>query len=201
MRTPVIFAFCLFAMPASADPSTCATIDADLDRLACYDREVGRTPKVVEAESHGEWEVEVSKSAFEDTTEVYVGLAPTENVPCDIVGSGNDTRLILRCSENATSIFIATSNCHLVSGHGGNGRVDVRLDSEPSFQSNMDESTDNKALGLWSGGEAIPFIKRMIGKETMLVRFSAYNQSPVTAEFKIAGLEEALKPLRESCGW
>lgn len=35
----------------------------------------------------------------------------------------------------------------------------------------------------------------------MIVRFTPFNESPVTAKFNITGLEEAIKPLRDSCGW
>ena len=108
--------------------------------------------------------------------------------------------LLLRCLENTTAIYI-TTNCYLSSGYGGYGRVDVRLDDTPAFHSDMDASTDNKALGLWRGNRSIPFIKRMLGKDRMIVRFTPFNESPVTAKFDIAGLEEAIKPLRESCGW
>jgi hypothetical protein len=60
-----------------------------------------------------------------------------------------------------------------------------------------DESNDNEALGLWSGGAAIPFIKELFGATTLLVRATPFNESAVTAELPIAGLEEAIKPLRE----
>lgn len=65
----------------------------------------------------------------------------------------------------------------------------------------MDASTSNRALGHFSGGKAIPLIKRMLGKEQMLTRFTPFGESAVTANFPIKGVEEAIKPLREACKW
>lgn len=81
------------------------------------------------------------------------------------------------------------------------GDVTYRIDENPSKSIAMDESTDNRALGLWSGGQAIPFIKQMLGGQTMVTRFTPYNDSPVTAEFNISGLDKAIIALREQCKW
>ena len=65
----------------------------------------------------------------------------------------------------------------------------------------MRESTDNRALGLWRGGESIPVIKSMLGKRRMIVRATPYGDSPFMAEFIIAGLDEEIEPLRNACSW
>jgi len=65
----------------------------------------------------------------------------------------------------------------------------------------MDESTDNKALGLWSGGESIPVIKKMFGKKQLIARMTPFSESPITVEMDITGLDAAIEPLRTACGW
>ncbi|MCV2877586.1 type VI secretion protein [Sedimentimonas flavescens] len=194
------FFFGLFPLTALADISECATIEADLDRLACYDKISGRTPTTEVVAAPGDWSIEVKKSDFEDTTDVFMRVASQKPVSCGHFKGPQNITLLLRCKENTTSIFIAT-HCHLTSGHGGYGNVDIRLDDQKSFVSRMDDSTDNSALGLWSGSRSIPLIKQMLGKERMLVRFTPFSESPVTAEFNISGLDEAIKPLREACKW
>lgn len=81
------------------------------------------------------------------------------------------------------------------------GRVNYRIDSNPAKSVDMNESTDNRALGLWSGGKSIPLIKEMIGSSKFVARFTPYNESPVIMEFNISGLEKAILPVREQCKW
>jgi type VI secretion system protein VasI len=57
------------------------------------------------------------------------------------------------------------------------------------------------ALGLWNGNAAIPFIKKMMEHEKMVIRATPFSDSAVTAEYRISGLEEAIKPLRDACKW
>lgn len=188
------------ALPAHADPAACGKISRDLDRLACYDAAIGLTPEQTTLQTDSKWTVRVEKSDFEDTTDVYLSLQSDEPLSCGRFGSPQRANLLLRCMENTTAIYIGT-NCHLTSGHGGYGNVDVRLDDEKAFTASMQDSTDNKALGFWSGGRSIPFIKRMIGKERMIVRFTPFSESPTTATFSIAGLDEDIAPLRSACKW
>lgn len=198
MRT-IVTASLLCFVGATAHAQACASIEDDLDRLACYDREAGRTPVATVAPTEGDWEVTIETSEFEDTTDVYLASKSEEPVSCNRFGGDVEAQLLIRCSENTTSVFLVT-NCHLTDIQSY-GIVDIRLDDEPAFKERMSASTDNTALGQWSGGSSIPLIKRIIGKDTMLVRFTPYSQSSVTARFKVAGLEESIAPLRESCGW
>lgn len=132
---------------------------------------------------------------------MYMSIASDEPINCGRISGQAYATLYVRCLENTTSVFISTS-CHLTSSqYTDYGDVDIRLDDSPARTISMDSSTSNDSLGLWSGGRAIPFIKTMIGKDVMLARFTPYAESPVTARFQISGLDEAIKPLRESCGW
>lgn len=178
----------------------CPTIDNDLDRLACYDQKSGRTATSIELASSDNWNVRVKKSEFKDTTDVFLWALSVDEVQCRSYGPPEAIRLYLRCRENTTSIYINT-NCHLTSGHGGYGVVEYRIDDTPAGKQGFDNSTDNKALGLWSGGSSIPFIKRLLGHDKLLIRFTPYGQSASTAKFDISGLEDVIKPLREACHW
>jgi type VI secretion system protein VasI len=102
--------------------------------------------------------------------------------------------------ENTTAAMIVTS-CHMASGFQGYGDVEYRIDDNPARTLSFEASTDNSALGLWSGGEAIPFIKALAGGKTLIMRFTPFNESPTTARFDISGLEAELEPLRAACGW
>lgn len=189
------------AAQARAAVDDCVGIDTDLDRLACYDRESGRVPHTTMKETAGKWNVSVETSDFKDTTDVFLRLESDDVVSCGRYRAAQEVSLLIRCKENTTALFIA-ADCHLTSSdYDGYGDVDVRLDDTPSTTISMDASTNNRSLGLWSGGRAIPFIKAMLGKDVLITRFTPYGESPVTAKFQITGLDKAITPLRESCGW
>jgi type VI secretion system protein VasI len=136
-----------------------------------------------------------------DDTNVVLRVDAKEPVACNFSGMEKPT-LIIRCQEDTTSIYIATTGCHLTSSdYNDYGHVTYRIDDKPSNTRSFDESTSNRALGLWSGGQAIPFVKAMFGHKALLTRFTPFNENPVTANFPIAGVEEAIAPLREACGW
>ncbi|OIQ42799.1 MAG: hypothetical protein BM560_01040 [Roseobacter sp. MedPE-SWde] len=199
MRHFLIIATFLTATPAFAE--TCPEIENDLDRLACYDRESGRTETVTEVPTtKGDWQIRIESSEFRDTTDVFLSLASENTLSCRGYGTPKPANLVVRCLENTTALII-TTDCHLTSGHGGYGRVEYRFDEKPARKREFTESTNNRSLGLWTGGKSIPFIKGMLGSDRAIFRFTPYSSNPVTAKFNITGLDEAIAPLREECSW
>lgn len=178
----------------------CREIDNDLDRLGCYDLEAGRTPvaESVETEIDSPWDVRVTTSDMTDDTTVVLSVSSDETLTCGY--SPSRASLILRCNENTTVMYISTS-CHVASGHGGYGRVTYRFDDALAQTKEFSASTNNNALGLWSGGKSIPVIQQMFGHDTALFRFTPFSESPTTARFDISGLEDEIGPLREACHW
>ena len=103
--------------------------------------------------------------------------------------------------DNATALIINTE-CHMTSSdYNDYGDVTYRLDDQPARTVGMVESTNNRALGLWSGGRAIPLVKQMLGKTKMIMRMTPYGENPFTATFNISGLDKSIAPLQQACGW
>ena len=88
-----------------------------------------------------------------------------------------------------------------MSDHAGGGKVTIRLDEEKAFNKSLTQSNDNTALGLWRGGTAIPFIKSLYDKQTMLLRFTPYNSNSYTVTFPISGTRNAVDKLAAACNW
>lgn len=189
------------AFRAEAAVSSCMTIDSPLDRLACYDKESGRTPTVETLKSAStKWIVGRDKSKLTDQEGVFLHLESKDAIHCRF-GPDSTATLIIRCKEGTTSAYISTE-CHLASSdYNDYGHVRYRIDTKPAGLAKMNESTDHRALGLWSGSRAIPFIKQMLGGKELIAQFTPYGESPVSAEFPISGIEDAIKPLREACKW
>ena len=61
--------------------------------------------------------------------------------------------------------------------------------------------TPAQAIRRLTSGQAVSFIKRMLEKDKILVRFTPFNGNLQEFTFDIRGIDEASKPLRKECGW
>lgn len=184
---------------AAEEIHECRLIDSDLDRLACYDRASGRTPEKTDVQTSSSWNVSVEKSEMTDDTNVFVSVASNEAVNCG--WSTQPTTLMLRCKENTTSAYFVTG-CHMTaSEYNSYGQVTYRIDDANARTKSFEESTNNRSLGLWRGRKSIPFIKELIGHDRLLARMTPYGENAFTVDFNIAGLDNAIAPLRKACNW
>ena len=184
----------------SLDITACIKTENDLDRLACYDKASGRTPVVLTAPSKGRWQAQTEKSALTDQTTVVLSLDSNETPDCGW-NRGAKIKLVLRCMENRTVAYFDTG-CHMASSeYSSYGKIQYRVDDEKAQTADGDASTDNKSLGLWTGGQSIPFIKRLLGKQKLTARMTPFSESPFTVSFEVNGLDQSIQPLRDACGW
>ncbi|WP_217623013.1 type VI secretion system-associated protein TagO [Roseovarius sp. 217] len=218
---PVLFATMINigsgALASEDEAKSCHAVVNTLERLGCYDRATGYVvpdsatnsgeplndadfakPEVPLEKSEGQWTVTMEKSPIDDSENVYISLVSEDDITARF-GSAGPMRIFIQCREN-TTLFYVTFNDHFMSDHQ-HGKVTYRLDKNPAGDKNMKESTDHMALGLWSGGTSIPFIKQMFGHDKLLIRATPHSESPVTATFAISGVENAIEPLRENCNW
>jgi len=174
----------------------CTAVADDARRLACYDARY--RPATVETTSQA-WSVRTETSPVDDTANVYVESRATAPIT-DRFGQSHYPSMVLRCQENTTAVSIYFGGLFMA-GIQGYGEIIFRVDDKPAFNRTFEESTSNEHLGLWSGGRAIPFIRTLFGGTALLVRATPFNENPTTFTLPIAGLEEAVKPLREACHW
>lgn len=207
MRIAII-ALLVFTGPAFAEPSVdafraCGKIEDSVKRLECFDRLTAAAAPVAEPiippENKGNWQVQSDVSKIDDTTNVFLALNSIEEIEGRFGRQGHMTLMIV-CREKKTNLYITFAG-HFMSSIQGAGTVTYRLDQESAKTASFSNSSDNQALGLWSGSSAVPFVKSMLGKQKLLVRAQPYSESAVTGEFKIAGVENAIEPLRKACGW
>ncbi|TSD87683.1 hypothetical protein FFK22_016220 [Mycobacterium sp. KBS0706] len=183
----------------AASPEDCAKIAADTERLACYDLQFKASVSAVPQPAESKWQVQEQISKIDDSKNVFLRVASSEPIT-DRLGQPSDLVFWIACRERKTSLWFDFGGQFMADLNGG-GRVTYRLDKAAARIKSFDESNDNEALGLWNGGAAIPFIKELFGGTMLLVRATPFNESSITAELPIAGLEEAVKPLRQACSW
>jgi len=146
------------------------------------------------------WRIEESVSLLDDSPTVVVSTDSENWVPDRFGGQVGPANLIMRCMENRTNVFFRLNGAFLADS-GGFGNVTLRIDDGSPINIGMSASTNNEALGIWEGNIAIGFIRPMLGAERLLIRITPFNESPVDLAFPLAGIEEAIAPLREACGW
>lgn len=147
----------------------------------------------------GKWQVSEDKSQLDDSATVILTIN-SEGTIAGQFGPAGPAELIIRCKENATSAFMVLNDLFLADVQGF-GTVDFRIDAKKADKARMEASTDNKALGLWSGGSAIPFAKKLMAGDKVVFRATPFNESPVEFEFDLRGLTAAIDPLRKACKW
>jgi type VI secretion system protein VasI len=144
------------------------------------------------------WTTERGRSSFDDSPTVSLTLeaeAPMLGWPDRI----ETPALVLRCQEHKTEAYIRTGMAPNVEyGRLREAAVRLRLDQEPASRIVASESTDNKALFF---AEPISLIRSLLKHERLTFGFTPFNSSAVETAFDLRGLDAAIKPLRDACGW
>jgi type VI secretion system protein VasI len=207
MRVPHLLALTVL-LPAAAfaatDPAKeiarCAAIQGTGERLQCFDD----LAKSLAAESApdaaaaapapakgpGKWVTDRAKNLVDDT----------ENVTITLAGEGGLSRwsaritLIVRCQRAKTELAINWDN-YL----GSKPRVMTRIGAGEAETKTWLVAPDNNTSIL--PGDSIGFIKRMLTAEKFVAQVTPFSNTPVTAVFDTAGLDEAIKPVEEVCRW
>lgn len=173
----------------------CAVIEGDLARLECFDNLAkaknldGRQAQPTSIAGKGKWQVSVDINPIDDSKTVTLILEADSGKD----RWGNAVFLVARCMSNSTDLYIGW-NDYL----GREADVLTRIGDDKAVTERWSLSTDKKAT---FHRKAIPFLKQMLTSPKLVAQVTPYNESPVTAIFNTSGLENAIKPLRETCGW
>jgi len=184
------------------NPNNCTGLSNDVARLSCFDAiyPPGSPTPEHEPVGTGNWLISSDTSTLTDEKNVFLQLSSEEPIPSRYGGNAFPGGLIIRCMENTTAV-VFRFNGRFMADIQGYGRIEYRLDDLQMARINTTESTDNKALGLWSGGRSIPFIKKMLAHDRMIIRATPFNESQITLTYNISGLGNAIAELRETCHW
>ncbi len=103
--------------------------------------------------------------------------------------------LIIACKKNRTQMYITRSEFLGIDAV----KVETRLETESMQVRDWPLSSDQTAT--FYPGSPISFIKRMIGSSDLYARTTPYAENPRLVMFDVSGLDEAIGPIREECGW
>lgn len=136
------------------------------------------------------WEVSRGKSKIDDSPTIVLRRESESMFPEKAV-------MIIRCKEDTTAIYLIF-NDYLGSKAPP---LTVRVGDDKAETLRWAISSDRKALGLWNGSVSIPFLRRIVDADRVVVRVTPYNDSPRTETFVLDGLREPLAELAETCNW
>lgn len=163
-------------------------------RLACYDQLARACGLLASSpdKDNGKWVVHVETNPLDDSKTVLLTLTADTGA----TRLGEKVELVLRCKSRKTEVFIIW-NDYL--GSGFSTDVTWRVGDSPATTAEWDISTSNEST--FYPYDAIAFIGQLIGVSRLVAQVTPYNESPITAVFDLRGLANAVRPLREACGW
>ncbi|HHT5345129.1 TPA: type VI secretion system-associated protein TagO [Raoultella planticola] len=170
-------------------------------RLACYDKLFPQdvTEEVVSAavepvSNPGKWLTHITTSPVDDSKNVVLMLPSNDSIRTPY-GETVTPTIFVACREKKTEVFI---NWDVYLGLEETSML-YRLDKQKAVERSWSISTDTKAV--FYSGRDIDFVKALTKADKMFARITPYNESPVSVTFDLAGLNSALKPLQQACGW
>jgi len=167
-------------------------------RLECYDRLAGE----VEGEAGlrwldtsggmmlGSWVVQEELDPMRDALTVTASLDA-------VLGSGPDgdpVTLRVRCQEGRTVVSI-----HWARFLGGERQMRLRFGSQEPFAVRWDRTPGGSALEL--SRDTPGFLARMAEHPRFAAQIAVTRGGEATAVWELAGLTEAMQPVREQCRW
>lgn len=190
-----------FSVSAQADElrpniARCAAISGELERLECFDQLAksnqlsGPQEIATNIDGVGKWIVSDRINPIDDSRTVTLALEADSGRS----RWGHPIGLILRCRSNTTDLFIGWN-----SFLGREASVLTRIGTEAAVTKRWNLSTDSQATFHPRG--TIDFIKQMLQSNRLVAQVTPYSENPITAIFDTTGLENAITPLRETCGW
>lgn len=173
----------------------CAAVQGDLARLSCYDEMAIKyklntpQPKKLDVTDVGNWIITNETNPIDDSRTVQLVLEATSGKS----KWDKSVFLVARCQSNTTDFFIGW-NDYL----GSEAYVLTRIGDNKAVTSEWSISTDKQAT---FQTKPISFLKKMSEANKFIAQITPYNENSVTAIFDTSGLNNALKPLRETCNW
>lgn len=180
--------------------AVCAKDKSPTSRLACFDSLAAKhaSPATTTASPVGsKWIVSTQISKIDDSKTVILRL-PAESSISGWPGKTHTPSLIIRCKEHQTEAYFNTGMAPMVEYGIDGATITLRIDKASAFKLRAEKSTDGEALFIPS---VIAQLKKLMGGSTLLFEFVPFNSSPQMTTFQIAGLAEAIKPVRETCKW
>ncbi|MDP8250689.1 type VI secretion system-associated protein TagO [Pseudochrobactrum saccharolyticum] len=185
---------------AQTKPEECSALADSLQRLTCFDKlfpksegtnETQESKVEIEA-TNSPWDVTEEKSPIDDSPRIRAFILPKggEN-KSSIFGS---IGLGLRCHDNTTSVIYLHGDFSM----NDTTQITYRFGDGSSQTEKWSSSDTRKAIGLWNGSRAIPFMKQLKNGMTLAIQ----TQTPRSeAVFELGNVEDIVQKVSAACKW
>ncbi|WP_137388412.1 type VI secretion system-associated protein TagO [Rhodoligotrophos defluvii] len=112
-------------------------------------------------------------------------------------GSETIPTLVIRCYQDKTAIYVRWDG----SIHADHAAVQYRTDDGSQHSAGWDLSSSHTATGLFDSASSLPLIKSLLGHHKLALVLAPNSVAPVSTTFDLDDLDQAIKPIREACGW
>lgn len=175
-------------------------------RLACYDNLTNYSAAKVETKTSDssatstqaatgkQWKADSESSVLDGREDVWLSVS-SQNTEPNAIGSPIRAYFYVRCMENRTNAFISFDRFTT-----DDQNVKYRIDKKPVTKIWMEAMRGGEGIGIWSGGKAIPFVKKLFGHEKLAISYDTYT-GPVEFVFDVSGLKNRIGDLAKSCQW
>ncbi|MCD7059475.1 type VI secretion system-associated protein TagO [Pelagibacterium xiamenense] len=186
-------------------PEQCAAIGPASERLDCYDS-IFRTSRFTGGEAGQEtpdmglWASGIEVSQIEGTERPFASLESEQLIPAQPRGRA-PARLTVLCQDGQPVVQFSFAGQFMGTETSRSGLITIQFDRQPPRSQSLDLSADRMALGFFSEDDARGFIDRLLVTNRLIVRAQPQGERSVTVSFQIEGIEQALQPVREACGW
>ena len=148
------------------------------------------------ANAAGKWRVIEDKSAFDDTKTVTLVLDANERINGPV--KSFLPRLIVRCRERDTAVFVGTGMPASVEYGTETHGVRLRIDDGKTTTDAWSESTSNDSLFAPQG---MVLLRQLVSGKHLAFEFTPFDAPPQVAQFDIDGLGPMLAGAKDACGW
>jgi len=188
-----LFAIIPVASATAEEIGGCKSIADGKERLACYDAANSSEKDAPKLPNQGKWKVVEKTSVLDDSQEVVGVLLPESS---SSTGFGEASAYLrIGCDEKVTSVIISTE----MFMSSESPAVTYRIGNAKAVSGKWSRSTDYKAVGLWNGKAAIPFIKALDDEQKLFIRLQ--DKDKVDAEFDVRGVGAIRDKVAKACGW
>ncbi len=171
----------------------CKTKAEKVDQVSCFAGLAGIAP-IAPIATASAWATRTTVDKLDGSTTVVLSLESSDRVRSRY-GQDEEGTIIVRCMKNRTELYIAWPG---FLGISRSLEVKWRLDEQPVVTEWWSPSSDGKAAFV---PNAVVFLKKIFSRNELIVSVKPYDQIASTLTFPVKGLEEAIKPLRETCKW
>ena len=127
-------------------------------------------------------------------------LVSTSAVFADQDGVGGEAQFTIRCRDDRTSAWFRFAGYEM-GNRGAQREIVYQVDEDNEEIVELERARNHEILTIQRGYRAVPFVRRLIGGQSIRISAIAANGKELRAVLPLEGLDRAIRDLRTACHW